>query len=227
MNILKTLAISAIFGVAAASQATLITWSLNMPSGNVGSSSHTYLDTTNVYDVVAHGYSTADAAPVYSHGETWTTGSVSNVNLYGKNDGAGETGLGLNGQSDNEVDNKHFIQLDTHDIKAAGLTNFTFSIGSEQSGEGYVIWGSNTAGAAGVALYNGTGTPVTLSQAISSSDYSSYRYFSISASSSKSGNDLKTDGNLVLGGVSAQAVPEPVSMFALATGAIALLRKRK
>jgi hypothetical protein len=219
----------AALGAVASSQATPIyTWALNNPT-NPGSS-HTYLDTTSTFSLNIAGFKTHNAAPVYALDGTWSTGTVSSTDMYGKTSSPDETGLGIKGLAEDEIDDKSFVQIDTQTLKNHGLGDLTIFISSEQKGEGYVIWGSNSASAPGKALYTGVGTSTQsiFSQLISDSDYGTYRYFSVSASSSLSDGKLVTNGNcLIKDGLSAQVVPEPASMLALATGAIAFFRKRK
>jgi hypothetical protein len=72
-----------------------------------------------------------------------TTG---NVNLWFKNDGGDETGLGLkNDTVDHEIMGTSFIQF-----TALGITSV--AIGSVQSGESFQLYGSNTLGTLGTAI---------------------------------------------------------------------------
>ena len=186
------------------SQAATYTWNFDVPAGAVGSSSHTYQNTTNAYNLIAHGYK--------NNGD----GSE----LYGKSDGAGETGLGLSSDGDHEIDNAHFIQLDVSDLKNHGLSNLTMLVGSVQSGEGFKIYGSNTAGSLGTLLVTGDGSGGVV-QSILVPSYSTYQYFSLTASSA----------NVLLeNGLTASSVPEP-AFFQLASllglGGLSAFRLRR
>jgi hypothetical protein len=133
------------FAFAASSAwATLVTWNLN-PSGtnaNVGSNSQNY--TVSGYTITARGYDNSG-------------GIGSPHNLYFKNLGPSERGLGITGTLDNELQVSggtplHFIQLDLTSILSQGFTNGQIEVGSIQSGEGWNLYGSNTLGTLGVKL---------------------------------------------------------------------------
>lgn len=134
------------FAFAASSAwATLVTWNLN-PSGanaNVGSNSQSYT-ISGLYTITARGYDNSG-------------GIGSPHNLYFKNLGVSERGLGITGTVDNELQVSggtplHFIQLDLTSILSQGFTNGQIEVGSVQSGESWNLYGSNTLGSLGVKL---------------------------------------------------------------------------
>ncbi|MDQ2824371.1 MAG: hypothetical protein M3R29_02880 [Verrucomicrobiota bacterium] len=156
------------FAFAASSAwATLVTWSLN-PTGvnaNVGSSSADF--TVGIYTITARGYD----SPSTPH------------ELYFKNLGAGERGLGLVGTVNNElqVNPLNFIQLDLTSILALGFTNGQISVGSVQSGESFSLYGSNTLGLLGTKL-NVTPYGSTFDeQLISVPSFGTYKFISVVA----------------------------------------------
>ncbi|MGH9519565.1 MAG: hypothetical protein ACRD2D_07935, partial [Terriglobales bacterium] len=65
------------------------------------------------------------------------TGIVGNtsVNLYQKSDSASETGLGLDGTVDHEINPEEAVIFDFTNLIKAGYTSGTFTLGSLQSGE--------------------------------------------------------------------------------------------
>ena len=159
---------------ASSALATLVTWDLN-PSGlnaPVGSSSQTY--TVSGYSITAYGYD--------------NSGGVGSAHqLFFKNGGGDEIGLGLVGTLNNElqVDNAgnplHFIQLDLTSILAQGFTNGKISVGSVQLGESFNLYGSNTLGTLGVKLNGaafGSGVDDTF---VSVPSFGSYQFLSIVA----------------------------------------------
>jgi len=125
--------------------ATVVTWNLN-PSGlnqPVGSSSQSY--TVSGYTITAYGYDNNNGIGTLHQ-------------LFFKNDGSDEVGLGLVNTLHNElqVDGNgtplHFIQLDLTSILAQGFTNGKISIGSVQPNEAFSLFGSNTLGVLGTKL---------------------------------------------------------------------------
>jgi hypothetical protein len=69
-------------------------------------------------------------------------------------------GLGIVGPPDNEITPTTFIQLDLHNLFAMSPspTMLTLTIQSIQTGEGFAIYQSNTAGVLGTPIPGGTGT---------------------------------------------------------------------
>jgi hypothetical protein len=126
-------------------QATLVTWNLN-PSGlnqSVGSSSQGY--TVSGYTITAYGYDN-------------NSGTGTLHDLFYKNAGADEIGLGLTNILHNELqvgaggDPLQFIQLDLTSILAQGFTGGMIEVGSVQSGEQLDLYGSNVLGMLGTKL---------------------------------------------------------------------------
>jgi PEP-CTERM motif len=90
---------------------------------------------------------------------SWSPSGLANTNLFGKQEGGGETGLGVaadplgeNEEFDNTSKNPQFglLVLNIQNLKnISGLTYLQLAIGSAQSGELYTIWGSNSASCTG------------------------------------------------------------------------------
>lgn len=212
--------------MAAAGRAdTTYTWNFATATsnGDTGLASAIYLDNSRTYSLPVHAYTTANDGGTRS-GNTWTTGSVTDVNykLYNKyNSGASnpltdtETGLGLtvssNGIQNNNDGGQHeifpysFVQLDVVALKTANLISPTIMISSIQSNEGYYLWGSNSAGVPGTLLntyINSTGADTNR---IALPSYATYRYFSVSATS----GDVLLQNGFSAVKPSATATPEP------------------
>ena len=164
--------ILAAFPAAAAS----ITFSFTNPSGDVGSNMHTYASTPSGYSITAYGY--RNGSP---------------VNLYGKNGGGDENGLGLMGTSDFEIGGNAIILLDISQLQ--GAQSLQLSIGSVQPSEGYEIYGE--------AQLNGSKTLLLAGQIDSSfftvPGFSQYKYIGVGA-----GN-----GDVLLDAVRFTTAPEP------------------
>lgn len=124
-------------GMAMAAQANTVTWTFmeNGVNANLGPTS-AFLE--GGYTISATGY---------------TLGGTQ-VDLFSKNSGPGETGLGIANPNDvgldNEIDNAHFVQLDLSEIQAALAAGV--GIGSVQLHEDGAIYGSDTAGSIGTEL---------------------------------------------------------------------------
>ena len=160
--------------IASSAQATVVTWNLN-PSGlnqPVGSSSQSY--TVSGYTIAAYGYDNNNG-----------TGTLHQ--LFFKNGGGDEIGLGLVNTLNNElqVDSNgtplHFIQLDLTSILAQGFTNGKISIGSVQPNEAFSLFGSNTLGVLGTKL---NATPYDSSSDVtfvSVPNFGTYKFISVVA----------------------------------------------
>jgi hypothetical protein len=107
--------------------------------GDLKSYTHTFI-IEGVASLTAYGFQLA--------------GFSSPLNLYEKNDGLGETGLGLvSGDPDHEIGTQNFIQLYVKDVVDASTPFITkcgaptITFGSVQQKEGWVLYVSNTLGA--------------------------------------------------------------------------------
>jgi hypothetical protein len=166
-------AVCAILFLAAPAWATLVNWNLN-PSGIEGSvNSSSYTFNSSGYSITAYGY---------------TFGSPNTpLGLYFKNKGFDETGLGIVGPSDHELQGSNwiptqFIQLSVGSILSQGLTNGQIQMGSVQSSSNdtFMLFGSNTQGSLGTPI-SGIYTSTSDLQYLNVGNWGNYQYVSVAA----------------------------------------------
>ena len=189
----KTSGIAALIliGTVFCGHAATLVFQLNSPNGDMGTS---YVFTQSGVQIPAYSYAITGRRP----------------DLYGKNSGAGETGLGLTNDRDHEINTSDFVQMDFSDPLALHMAAAQFQMGSVQSGEGWALYGSNTLGAIGTELMTSTSEAI-----VTVPDWGTYRYYSWTA----------TAKNVVLGEIvlknsdvkTTDSAPEPGTMAA--TGA--------
>lgn len=214
----KTLAALFVISMLAASSAwaTVVTWNLN-PSGTegaVGSTSHTF--TSSGYSITANGY---------------TVGTPNTpLGLYFKNGGYDETGLGIVGPADHELEGINgsplqFIQLDVSSILAQGFSDGKIEIGSVQSGSNdtFAIFGSSIQGVLGQQIggvYDSSSDMVFLSIA----DFTSYNFISVGA---LSGDVLPVAFQATLAPIPEMSALFPIIGLVVAVSLTQLLRRRR
>jgi hypothetical protein len=142
------------------------------------------------------------------------------LDLYAKDKGGDEVGLGIANfnDSDHEITAKDFIQFNLTNLWKANPTNVQLSIGSVQHGESWTIWGSNTKGKLGVEIQSGTtDSPSTFALSVLAERY---KYISIQAGS----------GDVLVSTLSANVgvgAPEPTTLLILGSSlAIIAIRKK-
>jgi hypothetical protein len=122
--------------------ASAVTFNFNIPSGALGTT-QSYMSEGGT--VTAAGFSSPAALAA----------GMPNVNLFGKNQGVGEMGLGLvnDPTGDNEISGTSLIRL----AMGPGLTApVSFQMNSTTQGETWRVSGSNSATAGFVQLLTGT-----------------------------------------------------------------------
>jgi hypothetical protein len=212
---LAALSIIYVFSAASAS-AVLVTWNLN-PSGLNQDAGSTHVTFTQLgYSITAYGY-------------TNSNGTGSPLNLFYKNGGFDETGLGIVGPSDHELQGSgsqplQFITLDISALLATGkVFDGAIELGSVQSSSNdtFNIYGSNTLGTLGSQIggtYNSTSDQVFLTLA----SFGSYNYISVGSVS----------GDMLPIAFQANCIPEISALFPI-VGLVAavsftqLLRRRR
>ncbi len=170
------LVVASVLSLTASASAILVTWQLN-PKGleePVGSSSFTY-----------------NKFPEYTFGANgWTVNSSGDtpLGLYFKNQGFDETGLGIVGPADHELQGSggapfQYIQFDLGSLLATGkVIGGAFQIGSVQadSNDTFTLYGSSTLGQIGTPIA-GTFDSNSDLVFIDVPDWGTYRYISIAA----------------------------------------------
>jgi hypothetical protein len=166
--------IAVLLGLAASpGKAALVNWNLNPAGLNapVGSSSNPFTQSGNT--IIATGYDNV-------------TGPDTTHELFFKNAGSDETGLGLVNTLDNELQVSNgvpvsYIQLDVRSILANGFTNGKISVGSVQTNESFSLYGSSSAGTLGALL--GTYGSSYDDLLVDIPNFGTYGYVSVAAAS--------------------------------------------
>jgi hypothetical protein len=193
----------ALLGATASSRAAQSIFDFNSGNLNTGLTSNSIGATQSGFTLVAYGFN-ADNTP---------------HNLYLKDLGSDEHGIGLTGTDDNELtlmdagaNIANYIQIDVGAIQAGPTAQL--KIGSNTDDESFDLFGSNTLGLLGTKILNAS----TLNDVFFDiPNWGTYRYIGVAVhpDTSQGGAD-----NNVL--VNAVAIPEPMT-FSLVAGALGLL----
>ncbi|MGI8889587.1 MAG: hypothetical protein ACR2G0_02235 [Chthoniobacterales bacterium] len=214
-KLLATLSCLCVF-VASSAWATVVTWNLNPDGleGPINSPSYTFV--SSGYSITANGY---------------TAGSPNTpLGLYFKSQGVGETGLGVIGPDDHELQGNgaspvQFIQFDVGSIIAQGFTDGMLQVGSVQadSNDQFVIYGSSTAGTLGTQIGGAYDSSSDL-QFVSIANFTSYNFISIGAIS---GDVLPVAFQASLTPVPEMSALFPIIGLVAAVSVTQILRRRK
>ena len=150
--------------------------------------------------------------------------------LYAKNGGAGETGLGMatDPANDHEISAglNDGIQVDfAQAIAAAPKGSATMAISSAQSGEGWAIYGSNTLLTVGQELASGWGSNSNPTVSVNLPDWGEYTYYTLMAQGATPCDD---DANILLGTVTVNvpttvtSTPEPGSLLMVGSALVVI-----
>ncbi len=191
----------------------------------------TFADAQNKYNITARGYKlpSGKTSPAPKNGAEWTTTYTANNNLYGKYTSGDleETGLGLTGSGDGEINKNTFIQLDLTALPK-DTEYIDLVISSIQKGETATIWGSNTVGKPGSLLAELTGNLGTIQTY--RYNLSKGSYLSVSADPNGSGsNDILIQSRFTIKTPS-RKVPESsslVGILAVSTYGVSSVLSRK
>jgi PEP-CTERM motif len=176
---------------------------------------------------VCTSYSFAGGGPTGTcatgpQGTTLSNG-MQGTNLFLKNGGTSpEQGLGLSNTPDYEIGFQQYIQMNFSSLFISGLTEAQITIGSIQTGEGFVVGVSNNASFGTVVASNDGGLLRTVTFAVDSA----HPLVNVSSD----GSDTVGDHNVLISSVSASSVPEPSTLLLLFSGLLglaALTRKKE
>ena len=208
------IAASALVGLAPANAAT---WNFNLPSGPL-------LATQNY---------TSGAITIQAAGFTDSTFNTT-TNLYGKNAGGDENGVGLDFDGDNEISGSALIRIDFSNARAANEVGFTFTMGSTTQGEGWSVFGSNTSNSGYNLLLSGTDESAhnLLTEVGPTADSYLFYYFIYNGPTAGVGgaNVLLASVSSVTGQTGLTPIPGALPLFASGLGGLGLLgwrRKRR
>ena len=203
----------AALGCATLGHAGSFTWDFNQFLGVLGTSQTFGSTPTSGVDIAAYGYSCKNSSLTGCKAE----------DLYGKNGGSGEDGLGIyNNDGQNEIDSNQFVQLDLTNFFAHAPTGDTFTIQSVQSNEGFAFYQSNALGLAGALIAGSTHGSGSIYTSTFTLDPTKGDFVSVAA----------TRGNVLLSGLTANFgtdSPEPATLAlgAMGIGAALMFRRRK
>jgi hypothetical protein len=193
MKISRVIRLALVMMSATAVWGTPLLFNFNSPSGNLGTSQDY---SSNGVTITAYGYNSSNQL----------------INLFGKNSGGDENGLGFVSTTENEISTTTYVQLDLANLWAKNPTAFSITLGSVQAGEGWNIYESNTAASKGALLLSGSSEAPQVFTPIPSN----FRYLSVQASAA----------NVLLSSLSATipnaSVPEPARLALIGAGLVGM-----
>jgi hypothetical protein len=167
--------------------------------------------TTNFHSGTSEDY-TSHGITIMAYG---FSSALHPTDLYLKNGGVGEIGIGLNKDSDHEISGTGFVQLDLANLIAVAGGSSSVLIGSVQFGENFSLFRSSTLGTVGSPLFGAVNCGTVNCTEIVTLN-STYHFLTV-----KGGGTLG-DKNVLLSSLTARTVPEPSTVLLLGVGIGAL-----
>ncbi len=193
-----------------------IVWTLpGSYTGNPLATSYTFTQSGN--DLTAYGYNST--ATISSMPESLLlTGTT---DLSAKNGGIGETGVGIQSDSQKEINTTSTVALDLSSSYSSAYGDVTITIGSVQKNEGFAVFGGSLPTSTPT-----TGSPYKLSDYLgqfTNSGSSNVVYtFIVTPTEMAAAKDVlyvtAASGNVVIQTVAMSSVPEPGTLTMLFTG---------
>ncbi len=193
-----------------------IVWSLpGSYTGNPSVTSYTFTQSGN--DLTAHGY-TSTAQLSNTPESLSLTGTT---DLSAKNGGTGETGVGIQSDSQHEINTTSSVALDLSSSYSNAYGDVTITIGSVQKNEGFAVFG----GSLPISTPT-TGSPYKLTdylgQFTNSGSSNAVYTFIVTPTEMAAAKDIlyvtAVSGNVVIESVAMSSVPEPGTLTMLFTG---------
>lgn len=186
-------------------------WSFNGPQGGLGTSA-AFASVPSGLITTAMGFTNAGSA----------------VNLFQKNAGGTEVGLGLTNDASglNEITDGSFVQLSLNALSAS--QRVTVSLGTNSSSIDQAgapeVWGlalSNTSGALGTVTQTGTGNGVT------NIDATGFSFLDVTDTTAGPGNGILVSELDAPIGITPVLAPEPASAAVFCAGLLGLIAFRR
>jgi hypothetical protein len=197
-----------------------VIFNMDSPTGTLGTS-QSY--TSSGLTVTASGFNQFNSA----------------IDLYGKNNGGDETGLGLSNDStgEHEIEFDHgYVQLNVSAL-FGHVSSLGFLTGSTTDGEEWAVYGSNTSGvcgsgysistgACGTALIKGTTEDQSTN--VSLPDFGTFKYYDfVEISHVNAWGQTDNNDNILLSSLTAGPIPEPATwaMFLVGFGGVGFMMR--
>ncbi|MGH9475317.1 MAG: hypothetical protein ACRD1C_03170 [Terriglobales bacterium] len=155
---------------------------------------------------------------ITAYGFVGLTTDVASRNLYQKDDGSSEDGLGLNSTTDHEINPQQAIVFDVANLISAGYTGGTFTLGSLQSGEEGEVAGFNGISAGSLVVGSSYGDVSQYADGATTAgtgnifvNWGSNPYVGFITDSHQS----SSTGNFLVDGLTVTTTPEPATIFLL------------
>jgi hypothetical protein len=192
------LGFAAAAALATTASAAVVTFDFQSPGPNADAgNSHTYTAGSPAISITATAFPTLEPTGAPNH-------------LFDKSGGGDENGLGLTSDpsGDHEISGANFIQIDVSALPVGSVDSF--QMGSTTGGEGWTVFGSNTAGVLGSALAGLT--DVINDEGVSHTLPGGYEFYDFKAAGIEGSNVLLHEF------VVTTAVPEPATWAMMLIG---------